>query len=65
MRGRKKRMPPCNEADTGFDVTRNESEPTSDWCFVVREREELPVEGKQMATAVFPSLGAPSARQGR
>ena len=39
-------MPSCNAVDTGFDVTRHESEPTSDRCFVVREHEELPVGGK-------------------
>ena len=30
-------MPPCNEADTGFDVTRHESEPTSDRSIFARE----------------------------
>ncbi len=45
MRGRKKRMPSCNETDTGLDVTRHESEPTSDGCFVAREHEELPPRG--------------------
>ncbi len=39
-------MPSCNEADTGFDVTRHESESTSDGCFVAREHEELPAGGK-------------------
>ncbi|NQY37936.1 MAG: hypothetical protein HRT37_23910 [Alteromonadaceae bacterium] len=34
--GRKKRMPCCNGADTGFNVTRHESEPTFDWSFFAR-----------------------------
>ena len=38
-------MPSRNEADTGFDVTRHESEPTSDGCFVARQHEELPAGG--------------------
>jgi hypothetical protein len=46
LRCRKKRMPSCNEADTGLNVTRHESEPTSDGCFVAREHGELPVGGK-------------------
>ncbi len=46
MRCWKKRMPPCNEADTGLNVTRHESEPTSDGCFVAREHGELSVGGK-------------------
>ena len=45
LRCRKKRMPSRNEADTGFDVTRHESEPTSDGCFVARQHEELPAGG--------------------
>src|SRR3954467_7422111 len=36
---RKKRRPPCNGVDTGFNVTRHESEPTSDRC-LLRERME-------------------------
>jgi hypothetical protein len=39
-------MPPCNEADTGLNVTRYESAPTSDGCFVARKHEELPAGGK-------------------
>ena len=34
---RKKRMPCCNGADTGFNVTRRESAPTSDRSFIARE----------------------------
>jgi hypothetical protein len=34
---RKKRMPRCNGADTGFNVTRRESGPTSDWWCVARK----------------------------
>ena len=45
LRCRKKRMPACTEGDTGFDVTRHESEPTSDGCFVARQHEELPAGG--------------------
>ena len=37
IRYRKKRMPRCNGADTGFDVTRRESGPTSDWWYVARK----------------------------
>lgn len=33
----KKRMPLCNGADTGFNVTRHESEPTSDECLFARK----------------------------
>ncbi len=46
LRSRKKRRPSCNEMDTGLNVTRRESEPTSDGCFVAREHGELPVGGK-------------------
>jgi hypothetical protein len=35
--GRKKRMPSCNGVDTGLNVTRHESEPTSDWSVIARE----------------------------
>jgi len=38
--GRKKRMPSCNGMDTGFNVTRRENEPTSDWSFMAREFKE-------------------------
>ena len=34
---RKKRMLRGNSEDTGFNVTRHESEPTSDWSFIARE----------------------------
>ena len=38
--GQKKRMSPCNGADTGLNVTRHESEPTSDWSFIAKESGE-------------------------
>ena len=44
--GRKKRMPNCNRLDTGFKVTRHESEPTFDWSFLARELEEPSLRGK-------------------
>jgi hypothetical protein len=34
---RKKRMPCCNGGDTGCNITRHESEPTSDWSYIARE----------------------------
>ncbi len=34
---RKKRMPLCNGGDTSFNVTRQETEQTSDWSLIVRE----------------------------
>ena len=34
---RKKRMPGCNSLDTGLNVTRRESGPTSDGSFIARE----------------------------
>jgi hypothetical protein len=37
---RKKRMPSCNEADTGFNVTRHESEPTSDGLSLQENRQK-------------------------
>jgi hypothetical protein len=43
---RKKRMPPCNGADTGFKVTRRESEPTSDRWYVARKLGEPLMWGK-------------------
>jgi len=45
---RKKRRPPCNRADTGFNVTRHESEQTSDWCLFARAYGEHLKRGKQM-----------------
>jgi hypothetical protein len=48
LRGRKKRMPLCNGADTGFKVTRPERELTSIWCPAVKPPGEPPQEGKQM-----------------
>lgn len=44
--GRKKRMSNCNGLDTGFNVTRYESEPTFDWSFLARELEEPSLRGK-------------------
>ncbi|MBT5654685.1 MAG: hypothetical protein HOI80_04190 [Alphaproteobacteria bacterium] len=35
--GQKKRTLPCNGEDTGSNVTRRESEPTSDWSLIARE----------------------------
>ena len=40
LRGWKKRMPSCNVVDTGLNVTRRESEQTSNWSFIAREFEE-------------------------
>jgi hypothetical protein len=34
---RKKRRLGCNGPDTGLNVTRHESEPTSDWSYLARE----------------------------
>jgi len=34
---RKKRMPDCNGSDTGWNITRHESELTSDGSYVARE----------------------------
>jgi hypothetical protein len=56
--GRKKRMPSCNGADTGLNVTRHESEPTSDWSFAAREQEEPSQGRKQWATLACPDVGA-------
>lgn len=38
---RKKRMPDGNRPDTGCNITRHESEPTSDWSYIAREYVEL------------------------
>ena len=35
--GWKKRMPSCNGVDTGLNVTRHESGPTSDWSVIARK----------------------------
>jgi len=43
---RKKRMPFCNRTDTGFKVTRRESEPTSDRWYVARKLGEPLMWGK-------------------
>ena len=37
----KKRMPGCNGPDTGWNITRHESAPTSNWSYVARESVEL------------------------
>ena len=47
--GRKKRTPSCNGADTGFNVTRHESEQTSDWC-LLRERMENTLNGESQVS---------------
>ena len=49
---RKKRMPPCNEADTGLKVTRHESEPTSDGSFIAREQAEPSCKGREQREAL-------------
>jgi hypothetical protein len=36
----KKRMPRCNGSDTGCNITRHESEPTSNWSYIARESVE-------------------------
>jgi RNA-directed DNA polymerase len=57
--GRKKRRPFCNGADTGFNVTRHESEPTSDWSFFARERADPMRKGREQTEAlVRPDAGA-------
>ena len=56
--GWKKQMPRCNGGDTGCNITRRESGPTSNWSDNVREFGELTDEGTQM-TAIF-TAGAPS-----
>ncbi len=40
LRGWKKQMLSCNEADTGCDITRCESKPTSSWSSFARELAE-------------------------
>ena len=49
---RKKRRPSCNEADTGFNVTRHESEPTSDRSFSARECGEPSWKGREQREAL-------------
>ena len=49
---RKKRMPSCNRADTGLNVTRHESEPTSDRSFVARELVEPSCKGREQREAL-------------
>jgi RNA-directed DNA polymerase len=53
-------MPRCNGADTGFNVTRHESEPTSDWSYIARESVEPFHEERQMTTTAT-LIGASSA----
>lgn len=47
----KKRMPSCNRADTGCDITRRESEQTSARSFMARELDQSMNAGKQMTGA--------------
>jgi RNA-directed DNA polymerase len=47
-------MPSCNGADTGFNVTRHESEPTSDWSFIARELVEPMRKGREQKEALAP-----------
>ncbi len=57
---RKKRIPSCNGADTGLNVTRHESEPTSDRCLFARACGEHLKRGKQWETEVVrPPVCAP------
>ena len=59
MGGRKKRRPSCNGVDTGFNVTRHESEPTSDWSFLARERVDPMRNGRgQKEALALPDAGA-------
>jgi hypothetical protein len=60
--GRKKRTLSCNGADTGFNVTRHESEQTSDWCLFARAYGEHLKRGKQIGDGGGPTtrLCAPS-----
>ena len=56
---RKKRRPLCNGADTGFNVTRHESEPTSDRCLFARKYgEHLKREEQREVEVVRPHAGA-------
>ena len=49
---RKKRRPSCNGADTGLNVARHESEPTSDGSFIARERVEPSWKGREQREAL-------------
>lgn len=52
-------MPSCNGADTGFKVTRHESEQTSDWSFFAREHAEPMRKGREQKEALaLPDAGA-------
>jgi hypothetical protein len=56
---RKKRTPSCNGADTGLNVTRHESEPTSDGSFSAREQAEASRKGRGQSEATAqPDAGA-------
>jgi len=49
----------CNRTDTGFKVTRHESEPTSDWCLFARAYgEHLKREEQREVEVVRPPAGA-------
>src|SRR5436309_1098872 len=62
-------MPLCNRADTGCDITRRESEPTSAWSSMARELEKPRSGGRQMtvrtpaANALGANTGAPPANE--
>lgn len=49
---RKKRRPSCNAADTGCNITRHESEPTSDGSFSARECAESSWKGREQREAL-------------
>ncbi|HVR95313.1 MAG TPA: reverse transcriptase N-terminal domain-containing protein [Thermoanaerobaculia bacterium] len=52
-------MPSCNGADTGLNVTRHESEPTSDGSFSAREQAEASRKGRGQSEATAqPDAGA-------
>ena len=49
----------CNGADTGFNVTRHESEPTSDGCLFARKyRKHLKRKEQREVEVVRPPAGA-------
>ena len=52
MGRRKKRRPSCNGADTGLNITRHESEPTSDGSFFARELGEPSRKGREQNEAL-------------
>ena len=53
-------MPCCNGTDTGFNVTRHESGPTSDWWYVAGKFGEPLLWGKANDNDRPSSIGAPS-----